>query len=242
MNNQISKKSYIFLLVVIIISFASVWYSCKITIKEINLLTSNIAGIISEEGDHSDEDIDEDIDEDVDKPDDSKEQEEFVCLMPAIKILSAGYYYGSQGDQLGIGPLPPVVDIQTNYWIFWEIIQNNKDLNNFEISAELPDNVVWTNNKTALSGSLKYGEVSKKVIWTVDQVDKNKGNYKIGFEIGLIPADQDINSILNLLTNIQYKAIDKSCQQEIKGKLNNITTDLIYDNLAKNKGIIVPSE
>jgi len=238
MKNQLSKKSYIFLLVVIVISFALVWYYCQITIKEINLLTGNIVGIISEKGDDSDEDIDECID----KTDDLKEQEEFVCLMPAIKILSAGYYYSSQGDQLGIGPLPPMVDVKTNYWIFWEIVQNDKDLNNFEISAELPDNVVWTNNKTALSGSLKYGEVSKKVIWTVDQVDKNKGNYKIGFEIGLIPTEQDINSILNLLTNIQYKAIDKSCQQEIKGKLNNITTDLIHDSLAGNKGVIVPSE
>jgi len=47
MKNQLSKKSYIFLLVVIVISFALVWYYCQITIKEINLLTGNIVGIIS---------------------------------------------------------------------------------------------------------------------------------------------------------------------------------------------------
>ncbi len=98
----------------------------------------------------------------------------------------------------------------------------------------------WTGNKTVLAGSLQYGEVGQRVIWTIDQVDKNKGDYKVGFEIGLIPTEQDVNKIIDLLTDIQYQAVDKECQTKIKGSLDNITTDLIYDSLSKNKGIVVP--
>ena len=238
MKNQISKKYCIFLSFIAIISLVSIWCYCQITIKEINMLTSNISGIISQKDDV----IDKDKKDSTESDNLEEEEEESVCYAPVLTMASAGYYYSPQGDQLGVGPLPPMVDVQTNYWIFWEVLYNDKDLNNFEISAQLPERVIWTGKKTALAGSVQYGEASRRVIWKIDQINKDNKNYKIGFEIGLIPTDQDVNNILNLLNNIEYQAIDKSCQKEIKGKLNNITTDLIFDNLAKDKGVVVSLE
>ena len=69
-----------------------------------------------------------------------------------LNVRSAGYYYSPQGDQLGIGPLPPMVDIQTNYWIFWQIGNFNSDLENFTLTAQLPENIVWTGKKSLLAG------------------------------------------------------------------------------------------
>ena len=37
-----------------------------------------------------------------------------------LNVSSVAYYTSPQGDQLGIGPIPPIVEKTTNYWLFWE--------------------------------------------------------------------------------------------------------------------------
>ncbi len=235
MTNKTPKNHYIFLGAITIIALGLVWYYSQVTVNEISILTSNISGVVIENKD-------EPKDESKSESSEPSEPEKFVCQSPILKVDSVGLYYSSQGDQLGVGPLPPMVNVQTSYWVFWEISNLNKNLKDFEVTAQLPDGIVWNNKKTALAGSLQYGEMTRKVVWTVDQVEQGKGNYKVGFEVGLIPTDQDTGKILNLLTDIKYQAIDKSCNEKVSGSLNNITTDLVFDNLAKGKGIIIPFE
>ena len=159
-----------------------------------------------------------------------------------ISLKSGGYYYGPYGDQLGVGPLPPKVDIQTNYWIFWEIESFNRNLENLIITADLPENVIWIGQKSVLAGSLQYGEVARKIAWKVDKINKTKGVYRVGFEIGFIPTQADVGGIMDLVTNIEYVASNKTGQLSEIGKLNNITTDLKFDILAADKGIVEPFE
>ncbi len=231
MTKKYNKNYCVFLAFITIIAMGLVWYYSQATVDELNMLTGNISSLVIEKKDKP-----------ADDPKDKNNlEEEFTCSQPVLKVNSAGYYYGPQGDQLGVGPLPPKAGVQTSYWVFWEISDLNEDLENFEITAQLPDRVVWNNKKTALAGSLQYGEITRKVIWTADEVNK-KGTYKVGFEIGLIPENEDIGKILNLLTNIKYNGIDKSCGEKVSGNLANITTDLKEDKLGGNKGTVVPFE
>ncbi|MBL7053474.1 MAG: hypothetical protein ISS02_02360 [Candidatus Portnoybacteria bacterium] len=206
--------------------------------EEITLLSSNINEIILSK-DNINKDSKDEL-KDKEEPKDDSDLQSVIVEKTILDVKSAGYYYSSQGDQLGIGPLPPIVDIQTNYWVFWEIESFNKDLENFVMTAQLPDNVIWTGNKTVLAGKLNFGQMSKQIVWEIDKIEKD-GDYKMGFEIGLIPVRDDIGKILNLLTDIKYQAKDK-LNQEIKNSLNNITTDLIFDNLVKGKAKVVPFE
>lgn len=167
---------------------------------------------------------------------------EYNIFSPEIKILSnlniksAGYYYSAQGDQLGIGPLPPKVDIPTSYWIIWETENFGNNLKDFNISAQLPENLVWTGNKSLLSGNMHYGQASRRIVWSINDISCGEGNYKASFEVSLIPTENDIGEILNILTDIEYSAYDIFAEQEITGHLNSINTDLEYDKLASGKG------
>jgi len=184
----------------------------------------------------------EDNKDDLPKDDpikDDSDRQVYVCKDAFLEIESSGLYYSPEGDQLGIGPLPPKVDIQTNYWIFWKIGDFNKELEDLIISAQLPENVVWMDDKSLLAGKLQFGEVSRRIVWAIDEIKQNE-NYRVGFEIGVIPKEKDINQVLDLLTEIKYNAYDKECQKQVRGVLENITTDLKKDNLASGKGNIEP--
>ena len=165
-------------------------------------------------------------------------------VLSNLQIHSGAYYYSSQGDQLGVGPLPPVVDMATDYWVFWDVSNLGNDLDNVQVSADLSDNVVWTDTKSVLDGDLKHGEVGGRVIWTLDSVpaDNSGSHQKVGFEIGIIPTADDNGHILTLLKNIRYSANDKFADQIISGSLRNLDTNLEADSLGSGKGAVLPRE
>ncbi|MDD5527706.1 MAG: hypothetical protein PHO56_01880 [Patescibacteria group bacterium] len=170
---------------------------------------------------------------------------EYQMFSPKIKFLSdlqigsKGLYYSAQGDQLGIGPLPPVVDAPTRYWIFWEINNSGNELKNLAVSADLPANVGWTNQKTVLAGDVRYGEISHKVVWTVDDIAASGGNYRVGFEIELIPTAADLGKVPALISNIRYSATDSFANQEISGSLSDINANLKDDPSVSGKGTVI---
>jgi hypothetical protein len=159
-------------------------------------------------------------------------------LCSNLNVKSAGYYYSPQGDQLGAGPVPPMVDIPTNYWVFWELDNFGNDLESFSLSADLPKELVWTNNKSVLAGNLQFGEISRRVIWNIDSVLAQNGKYQAKFEIGLIPEENDIGKVLDLLKNIQFSAEDSFCGSEILGNKEKIDTNLKDDNLISGQGSV----
>lgn len=157
-----------------------------------------------------------------------------------VNLKSAGYYYSQQGDQLGVGPLPPTVDMQTNYWIFWEIDNFGNDLKGATFTAQLPENVIWINSKSLSAGNLQYGETARRVIWTVEDVGKNGGNYRAGFEVGIVPSQNDVGKVIKLLSGISFIADDNFCGEEItRTGFKDITTNLDKDRLAGGKGKVV---
>jgi hypothetical protein len=170
---------------------------------------------------------------------------EYQMFSPKLKFISnlqlgsKALYYSAQGDQLGVGPLPPVVDVPTNYWVFWNIDNSGNELANLTVTADLPGNVGWTNQTTVLSGDIRYGVVSHKVVWTIDNVAAEGSNNRVGFEIELIPTVSELGKTPDLLSNIQYTATDTFTGQQISGSLPNITADLKDDPTASGKGKVI---
>ncbi len=159
-------------------------------------------------------------------------------VLSDFNVKAKVVYYSEHGDQLGSGPLPPQVDMMTNYWVFFEIENYGNDLLNFELTGNLTDSVVWHNNKTVLSGEVQFGEVNKKGVWSVSEILKTGGVNKIGFEIGLIPDDSHVGSVVDLVSGITYNVYDNFCKKEINGVVQNLNTNLLNDKIGRGSGVV----
>lgn len=159
-------------------------------------------------------------------------------MLSNLQVKSAGYYYSEQGDQLGLGPIPPIVGIPTSYWIIWEVENSGNKLSDFTMSADLASGIAWNNKKSVLSGNLFNGAVSKTIAWELDSVSEKNGVYKVSFEVTVLPDENDAGKIKNILNNIKVSATDTFCGQKINKNINNITTDLKFDKLLIGKGIV----
>jgi len=161
--------------------------------------------------------------------------------LPALKVKAeltlsdAAYYTSPQGDQLGIGPLPPLVGIPTSYWIFWEA-QSRDDWKNLVVSARLPKGVELTDNRSLLAGDFNYNPETRQLIWKIPEFSGRADNYRLGFEVQLIPTAAQIGAVLPLLSNPQYYATDVLTGAEINGTLDKLSTNLDKDRFNVGQG------
>jgi len=158
-----------------------------------------------------------------------------LSVISELMVNSAAYYTSPQGDQLGAGPLPPVVGLPTNYWLFIEA-QSRGDLKDFVFSARLPKGVELMANRSLLAGDFKYSTTSRQIIWKVPEINNQESNYRLGFEVQLIPSLEQIGKIPNLLNNLTYFAQDANSGVEVNGELDNLNANLDADRFNKGQG------
>jgi len=161
-----------------------------------------------------------------------------INIASELNVTSVAYYNSPQGDQLGAGPLPPIAYLPTNYWVFWNT-QGNGDFDNFVMSAQLPLGIELTESESLLAGSLNYNASSRKIIWRVSKLDSGNGKYRAGFEVQLIPEEEHIGKVVNLLTNTKYHADDSLGKKSVEGVINNLTTNLDFDKINKGQGVVL---
>jgi len=160
-------------------------------------------------------------------------------LLPAeLDITSVAYYTSPQGDILGLGPLPPVVGLPTNYWVFWQATSTG-DLEDLVVSARLPQGVEITNNYSLLSGDFSYNSDSRQVIWRVSQINTQEDHYHLNFEIQLQPKAEQAGEIVDLLINSRYRAVDSVIGREITGTIQDLNTNLTGDHFSQGQGIVL---
>ncbi len=164
--------------------------------------------------------------------------------LPAIKVVSnltisaAAYYNSPQGDQLGSGPLPPVVGLPTNFWIFLKA-ESDGNFSNFSLSAKLPKNVKLTENSSLLAGDLNYNEAARQIVWRIEKVETGSSEYRAGFEIQIIPEENQVGSLAMLLNQIRYQGEDIFTGSKIEGSISGVDTGLEADVLNRGEGTVI---
>jgi hypothetical protein len=173
-----------------------------------------------------------------------KKKEKEISL-PQIKIASdleikAGIYYHSpQGDQLGIGPLPPVVGIPTKYWLIVKALNSGNALENLVFSARLPEGVSLSDEQSLLAGKFSYNQQSRRLIWQVDNLSAAGGDYIANFALTLMPSEEQIGKNAPLLYDLQYHVDDTWTGLEISSSLSDLDSSLPDDRLNRNHGEVV---
>ncbi|MDD4289675.1 MAG: hypothetical protein PHH83_00155 [Patescibacteria group bacterium] len=163
-----------------------------------------------------------------------KEKIETECSK--IKLNSYAMYYNTFGDQIGIGPIPPIIGIPTNYWIFFEIESANNNLQNIILYTHLGKNVNITKNKNITSGNFTINQ-NKQITWAIQNIERNQ-IIKLVFEVSFVPDENNIGQIASIIENTKIVADDEICKKQISAFGENLDTDLKYDIYAKNQGMI----
>lgn len=156
-----------------------------------------------------------------------------------LQMKASVYYHSPQGDQLGIGPLPPIVGVPTTYWLITKAINNGNGLKNLSFSAQLAPNVELSGEQSLLAGRYSYNQETRRLIWQVDSLEARGGDYIANFALVLTPANDQVGRNAVLLKNLQYHADDTLTGQVISAQLSDLDSSLPDDRLNRGNGLVV---
>jgi hypothetical protein len=168
-------------------------------------------------------------------------QEVTSLITSPVVLDSFGRYATAQGDQLGRGPLPPLVGLETKYWAFINLTGTTNTLENIEITAELPDNVRFTGKQTVSTGDSVEHDAGT-ISWNADQLDStfapDSKIIGLAFELGFTPTEEQTGTSPILLENIQITGTDAVTGAFISDWGPVITTNLPHDLMAEGLGVV----
>lgn len=161
-----------------------------------------------------------------------------------IAVAAFARYYTSEGDQMGHGPLPPVVHAATTYWVTWEIRSAIEDAERIILRATLPENVQWTGRHTAVvGGQLDFDPSDRMVSWVADGVDRTIGSASpvaaVSFEVSVLPRADQRGAPAMLLGPTTGAGAGGTTDVDRFASALAVTTDLVADRWANGKGIVV---
>lgn len=145
-----------------------------------------------------------------------------------IKLEAFSRYQSAEGEQLGVGPNPPVAGSPTRYWIFFTASTNYNDAKDIIVTGYLPENVRFTGRTSALSEEgVSYNPNNRQVTWRVDRVAAPASFYPVvgaSFEVEIIPWYSQVDTSANLIDHIKLTATDVFTAEKIEKTLEVVTT------------------
>jgi len=159
-----------------------------------------------------------------------------------FSIQAFGRYFTPEGDQIGIGPLPPIAGSKGHYWIFWSVGTSVNDVHDVLMSARLPANVKFTGKTSATTpADVQYDRSTGIITWRVAKVNAPTNNTNLiatAFEVEIIPTAAQVGSPAPLVTAITASAVDSITNYKFNLTAPTITTNLIRDKLETSGGVV----
>lgn len=164
-----------------------------------------------------------------------------VKIASTLGISATARYYSAEGDQLGRGPLPPLVGKTTKYWVFFNVTNTTNNVDNVSVTGTLPANISYTGKATVSAGDpIIFDPGTRTVTWNAGSVAPFPGSATdavgAGFEVALTPTANQTGTYPALLSNIKINGSDSFTALELNANAADLNTKLIDDTKAAATG------
>ncbi len=182
--------------------------------------------------------------DDVTKPVLIDTQAADLPIATKLGLQAAALYYTKDGDQLGVGPLPPKAGQTTKYRVFLTVTTTTGAADGVTVDAYLPPNVEWTGHASVTAGdALDYFPSTGRVRWNINHVpafaDGTGTRVSASFEAAVTPTKAEVGSVPPLVRSAAVSGTDAATGLKLRTTAADVTTDLPYDQRAAGKGAVV---
>lgn len=164
-----------------------------------------------------------------------------IPVSSLLSVKAAAFYYTKDGEQLGIGPLPPKVGDRTKYRVVVYVTNTTNEVTDGWFEAYLPYNVEWTGRYSVTSGeSMDYFASTGRVRWKIGTIPAFADGTSIGasFEVALTPGADDVGTAPLLVKKITVTGLDAATGAKLTALSGDLSTVLEFDARAKNKDTV----
>jgi hypothetical protein len=155
-----------------------------------------------------------------------------------LLLDSEARYFDQDGNQVGNGPLPPVVDQKTQYRVYWTMTNSLHEVQDVLVSTDLPDNVSWVNSFEVSAGEVIYNANNNSLTWRLNRIPLDVKTVTLSYDVAVTPVASQAGSTAQLTKKITLTAVDSSTGGKIIQAVSPLTTGVEKDDQASDKGVV----
>jgi len=161
-----------------------------------------------------------------------------------LGLKASALYYTKDGEQLGIGPLPPQAGQTTKYWVFLYVTNTTNAVRDARLEAFLPPEASWTGRYSVTSGQpTVFLPATGQVVWDIGAVPEfaDGGGTRVGasFEVAVKPGKGAIGTVPVLLKDIKLTGTDTVTGSKIFAAAPDVTAILPFGSPAAKEGKVI---
>lgn len=124
-----------------------------------------------------------------------------------IPFSAAVRYYSDAGDQIGVGPITPLVGQETRYWVVWTVDTGTEGLEDAILSGTLPPDVRATGNFASTVSGL-FNSSGRNVSWSFRSLPPSNTSAPLTFAFEAILTPSKAAPIYPLIATSTIEALD----------------------------------
>ncbi len=154
-----------------------------------------------------------------------------------FQIAASARYAAPSGDQIGLGPLPPVVGQETTYWIFWNVRGTINAVDTLRVEGRLAPGVRFTGRQTVSQGEgVAFDAATDTVRWepgtAAPTLPPDSRAVGAAFEVALTPTPAQAGTAPALMERTAATGVDVATGDIVAAGARPVTTNLPDDPMA----------
>ena len=162
-----------------------------------------------------------------------------IAIGTSLIVQAESRYFTSEGDQLGRGPLPPIVGQETKYWALITIQNTTSRVAELTVQGSLGTNISWTGRTSVSAGNnISYRASTNQWQYTLSSVAPSQ-TIGIYMELATTPTEQMRGTVPLLLQNVEVRGFDAYLSTPLIQSIGSIEANLPQDTIGSARGIRV---
>lgn len=159
-----------------------------------------------------------------------------IPITTSIAVQQFGRYRMPSGDQIGRGPIPPVVGEKTTFWIFWTVKDTFGPIENITMHSSLPEGIEFTGRQSVSTGeALEFDPSTRALSWNLKEpIDTSQKELGVAFEIAFTPSQEDVHTQPILTHSLELTARDARTGAFIRAHEDPLTLKWIDDLIVES--------
>lgn len=152
-------------------------------------------------------------------------------ISSALNLLARGFR--TIGPFENSGPFPPKVNNETTYTVTWTATNSFNNINNAQVTATLPSNVVWTGYTNPSTENINYNQTTGQITWDIGNMAPNSGESisprEVSFQVGITPSVTQVGAPITLVNQATLTGTDAYSNESLSATQPAVTTDITSD-------------
>lgn len=136
------------------------------------------------------------------------------------------------GPFTNTGSIPASVGQETTYTIELSVQSPVNDLENTEVTIEIPSYVAWKNKTFPSSEDLSYNSATREITWDIGDLSSGTGassKRTVSFQLGVTPSGNHVGLSPTIIDGAELRGKDSFTGTDIFKKINALTISLFKD-------------